>query len=58
MKTDWSTSELGLDTELAAGGSTGWGVSVPVRGLYLPVTAHFKIQYKGTEYSVSGTYNR
>ena len=55
--TDWSTSELGLDTELAAGGSTGWGVSVPVRGLYLPVTAHFKIQYKGTEYSVSGTYN-
>ena len=56
--TDWSTSELGLDTELAAGASTGWGVSVPVRGLYLPVTAHFKIQYKGTEYSVSGTYNR
>ena len=27
-------------------------------GQKIPVTAQFKIQYKGTEYSVSGTYNR
>jgi len=55
--TEWSTSELELNAELAAGGSLGWNFSIPMRGMYFPITAVFTIQYKGKDYSVSGTYN-
>ena len=56
--TEWSTSELALNTELAAGGSIGWNFSIPMRGMYFPITAVFTIRYKEKDYSVSGTYNR
>lgn len=55
--TEWSTSELALNAELAAGGSLGWNFSIPMRGMYFPITAVFTIKYKEREYCVSGTYN-
>lgn len=52
-----TSSELSLNTDVGPGQSVGWSIGVPIAGMYLPITAVFKIIYKEIEYSISGVMN-